>query len=117
MGLAKDYKQAFSWFQRGYDLGDASCTSGLGVCYDRGDGVEQEEAYAVHLYTAAACRGSANACYCLAECFAEGCAGLRKNARAATRWYRAVESAEVDDLADSHHEDAAAWLRENAVES
>ena len=43
-GLAKDYKQAVSWFQRGDDLGHVTCTAGLGSCYSTGRGVEKNVA-------------------------------------------------------------------------
>ena len=73
--------------------------------------------YALHLYTAAAGRGSERGCYFLAQCLAGGWAGLRKNARAATRWYRAMESATVREASDEARDKAAKWLREHAVES
>ena len=116
MGLAEDDKQAAGWWRRGHDLGNPPCTSALALQYDYGDGVEQEEAYALHLYTAAACRGSAKACHDLAVSFADGDCGLRPNLREATRWYRAVESAEIDDLDEEFRDEAAKWLRENAVD-
>ena len=116
MGLAEDLEQAAGWWRRGHDLGDPSCTSGLASQYEFGEGVEQEEAYALHLHTAAACRGSAHACYNLGVSFADGDCGLRPNAREATRWYHAMESAEVDDTDEEYREEAATWLRENAVD-
>ena len=117
MGLAKDYKQAASWYQCGDDLGHASCTAQLGLCYARGDGVGKDEALAVHLYTAAAKSGSEVGCYYLANCFANGWNGLRKNARLATRWFRAMESATVREAGDDARDAAAEWLREHAVDS
>ena len=116
-GLAKDRKQAADWFQRGDDLGDVTCTAMLGACYDLDDGVEQDEVYAVHLYTAAAARGSEIGCCLLANYLAKGWSGLRKNPRAATRWYRAMESATVRDASDGARDVAAKWLREHAVDS
>ena len=98
VGIAKDHEQATGWFRRGHDLGDPMCTASLAYRYKFGMGVEQEEAYAVHLLTAAACRGSARACYELARIFNDGDCGLRPNPREATRWYRAMESTEVDDF-------------------
>ena len=66
---------------------------------------------------AAAKGGSEAGCYNLADCFANGLNGLRENARAATRWYRAMESATVRDADDDARDNAAEWLREHAVES
>ena len=116
-GLAKDYKQAAGWLQRGDDLGHATCTVGLGVCYGLGQVVEKDQAYALHLFTAAAARGSEGGCYNLALCLANGWNGLRKNARAATRWFRAMESATVRDADDGARDEAAEWLRKHAVDS
>ena len=115
-GLAKDFKQAAGLFQRGDHLGHASCTAALGVCYARGEGVEQDKTYAVHLYSIAAKDGSEVGCYNLATCLAYGYNGLRPNAPAATRWYRAMESATVRDGCDGARDKAAEWLREHAVE-
>ena len=116
-GLAKDAKSGVGWWQRGHDLGHATCTAGLGVCYVYGQGVEQDEAYALCLYGIAAARGSESGCYILANRLANGWNGLRKNARAATRWYRAMESATVRDADDESRDKAAEWLREHAVDS
>ena len=93
------------------------CTAHLGVRYELGEGVEKDGALAVHLYSIAAARGSELGCYWLAKCFADGLAGLRENAREATRWFRAMESAEVEDASDYVRDKAAEWLREHAVES
>ena len=117
-GLAEDFKQAAGWYQRGHDLGHVSCTAQLGLCHARGEGVEYDEAYAVHLYSIAADRGSEIGCYYLARIFAEGWTGLRKNPREATRWFRAMESAKVRDcLSDDERDEAAKWLRKHAVDS
>ena len=116
-GLTKDFKQAAGWWQRGDDLGQVKCTAMLGACYAQGHGVEKDEVYAVHLYTAAAARGSQVGCYFLANYLAMGWGGMRSNARAATRWFRAMESAEAEDASDGARDDAAKWLREHAVDS
>ena len=115
-GLAKDVEQATGWWQRGHDLGHAKCTSTLAIQYEFGHGAEQDKAYALHLHTAAACRGSAVACFNLAVSFADGDCGLRQNPREATRWYRAMESAKMKDADDDCHAEAAEWLRDNAVD-
>ena len=118
MGLAEDFEQAAGWYQRGHDLGHLTCTMELGHSYDNGEGVEQDKAYALHLYSIAADRGSQLGCYYLAKCFAKGWNGLRKNPREVTRWFRAMESATVRDLTDEKFRDEAAeWLRKHAVDS
>ena len=116
-GLAKDYNQAAVWFRRGYELGHATCTNWLGARYSLGEGVEKSGPYAVHLYSIAAARGSEFACRNLAKIFVSGWAGLPKDAREATRWHRAMESATVRDASDEARDKAAKWLRQHAVDS
>ena len=117
-GLPQDSKQAAGWWQRGHDLGHGTCTAMLGACYSLGEGVEEDEVYAVCLQGIAAKSGSELGCSNLAHHLANGGAGMRKNARAATRWYRAMlESATVRDSNDDARDRAAKWLREHAVES
>ena len=110
-GLAMDFKQAFGWWQRGDDLGHVPCTAELRICYTNGVGVEQDEAYALCLYGIAAKGGSEVGCYYLAQCLAKGWNVQRKNPRAATRWFRAMESATVRDAPDCVRDKAAKWLR------
>ena len=117
MGLARDRKQAAGWYQRGHDVGHASCTVRLGLRYALGEGVELDKAYALCLYGIAARGDSELGCYMLAVNLANGWAGLRENAREATRWYRAMESATVRDASDNARNRAAKWLREHAVDS
>ena len=117
MGLAEDSKQAADWWQRGHDLGHATCTADLGACYARGEGVEMNKTYAVHLFSIAAKGGSEAGCSNLARAFAAGLKGLPQNAREATRWFRAMESATARDAGDGARDYAAKWLREHAVES
>ena len=116
MGLSKDPKQAAGWWQRGYELGHAACTSELGLCYAQGDGVEEDEVHAVCLFGIAAGRGSESGCFRLAHSFAHGLYGLRQNAREATRWFRAMESATVRHKTHSSRDLAAEWLSKHAVE-
>tara|TARA_Y100001970_G_C14076254_1_gene772164 strand:+ start:206 stop:1072 length:867 start_codon:yes stop_codon:yes gene_type:complete len=113
-GLSKNFEQAVSWFQRGDDLGAVTCTALLGSCYENGNGVRKDVAYALCLYSIAAKGGSELGCYCLADALAHGRHGLRTNARAATRWYRAMESARVRFENDNNRDNAAKWLREHA---
>ena len=116
MGLSKDLKQATGWWQRGYELGHATCTSELGLCYARGEGVEKEGAHAACLYGIAAARGSESGCFRLAHSFANGLNGLPMNAREATRWFRAMESATTRRKTDHIRDKAAKWLSEHAME-
>ena len=105
-GLAKDYKLAIRWYQRGHDIGHATCTAHLGYHYERGEGVRPNLMYAMHLYTAAAKGGSETGCTFLADLFRLQEYGLQGVPRMdilaadneATRWYRAAQSAPLRDL-------------------
>ena len=46
-GVAKDYAQAASWYQKAADLGDAGAQTNLGDLYREGQGVAQEYAQAL----------------------------------------------------------------------
>ena len=115
-GVARDYVQSARWFQRGHDVGHVKCTTSLGFCYEYGEGVEEDATYALYLYVLAAKGGSEKGCNFLALSFDRGEVGLSRNAREATRWFRAMESAEVRDASERSRAAAADWLRENAVE-
>ena len=77
-------------YNRGHELGNQMCTTGLGCCYADGNGVEQDYAAAVQFYTISAERGSLYACLKLAKFFAFG-RGDMKNARLADYWFRVME--------------------------
>ena len=118
-GLTKDDKQAAGWYQRGHDVGNATCTGALGVRYAKGLGVREDWAYALCLYGIAAARGSELACFNLANCLFRGYheIGLQPNVREATHWFRAMGSATVRDAGVIARKKAAKWLREHAVDS
>ncbi len=56
---AKQYEQAFPWFSKAADLGDAGAQFNLGVCYKDGQGVAQSDVDAVKWYRKAADQGDA----------------------------------------------------------
>jgi alpha/beta superfamily hydrolase len=67
----------------------------VGVCYENGDGVENDAAAAVRWYRMAAVAGNAQAQYNLGVCFDNG-RGVEKDAVAAVHWYR--KAAEAGDV-------------------
>lgn len=112
-GLAVDSKKAVSWYQRGHNLGHATCTSALGLCYEEGVGVRRDVVYAVCLYSIAAARGSEAGCHNLAIYLSAGHGGLRENESAATHWFRAAVRAPVRDASASARDTIATWLHDH----
>ena len=60
-GVEKDPKQAFSWFQRAAEGGNAKAQSNLGQMYAEGTGVEKDLVKAYQWLTLAAQQGETNA--------------------------------------------------------
>ena len=69
------------------EQGDADAQFNLGVMYDIGQGVLQDDAEAVRWYRLAAEQGDATAQYNLGNMYANG-EGVLKDAAEAVRWYR-----------------------------
>ena len=58
MGAEQDSEEAAVWYQKAVDAGSVPAMCDLGVCYERGEGVPQDFARAVALYTQAAENGN-----------------------------------------------------------
>ena len=69
------------------EQGDAHAQYNLGVCYDKGYGVEKDLRKAVKWFRKSAEQGDAKAQYNLGYCYAYG-DGVEKNLREAVKWYR-----------------------------
>jgi uncharacterized protein len=67
------------------EQGDAEAQCNLGVCYDNGDGVPEDDAEAVKWYRKAADQGYALAQYNLGVCYANG-DGVPQDDAAAYMW-------------------------------
>ena len=61
LGVAIDYAQAVSWFQKAADQGNAGAEYDLGVAYLDGHGVKQDTAHALILIRKAADQGDPTA--------------------------------------------------------
>ena len=66
--------------------GDADAQNNLGVCYEKGDGIEKNLTKAVEWYEKAAAQGDANAQCNLGYCYEVGL-GVEKNIYKAVEWY------------------------------
>jgi TPR repeat protein len=76
-----------NWYLAGAKQGDADSQYKLAVCYDTGDGIDEDDAEAVKWFTAAAEQGHAESQYNLAICYEEG-EGVPRNDDLAFQWYK-----------------------------
>ncbi len=86
-GVAKDEREAVSWYRKAAQGGDAGAMYFLGTMYAHGRGVAKDEREAVSWYRKAAEGGHAGAMCLLGIMYGEGC-GVPKDEREAASWYR-----------------------------
>ncbi|MGH1351750.1 MAG: SEL1-like repeat protein [Methyloligellaceae bacterium] len=72
LGVAQNYQQAASWYQKGAGKGDVDSQFALAVLLAKGRGIEQNYQLAADLFQQAAKQGHAEAQYNLALIYAEG---------------------------------------------
>ena len=84
---SKDYANAYKWFKRAADQGNAKGQNGLAVLYKNGYGVTKDIVEAVKLYQKAAEQGFDKAQYNLAELYYDG-EGVSKDYVEAAKWYQ-----------------------------
>ncbi len=60
-GVRQDYQQAFAWYQKAAEQGNAGAQNNLGLMYYNGKGVEQDYIKALEWYQKAAEQGDAKA--------------------------------------------------------
>ena len=88
----------------------------IGECYLLGLGVAKDIRLGMPYMTEGAMDGSQFGCYWLADSFAKGIDGMPKDAKQATKWYRKMSECEVQSAGATNKEEAAAWLRDHAVD-
>jgi TPR repeat protein len=86
-GRAVDKAAAFNILKEMVRRGDAYAQFRLGVCYYKGDGVDEDKAEAVKWYRKAAEQGHATAQYNCGVCYCKGYGGDKDTAEA-VKWYR-----------------------------
>lgn len=92
-----DYQTALSEWRPLAESGQAEAQFNLGVLYDEGLGVKQDQTQAAHWYRRAAEQGHAQAQYNLAVLYANGL-GLTQDYAEAAHWYR---KAALQDLREA----------------
>jgi len=85
--LAEQYEQAFPACAKVAEQGDANAQLVLGVMYDNGRGVKQDDAVAVKWYRKAAEQGNVEAQHNLGVMYANG-QGVKQDFAEAGTWYR-----------------------------
>ena len=105
--VAKDYAEAFKWFQKAADNGYAEGQYRLGRMYNYGEGINKNKEIAVKLYRQAAQQGYPYAQKALGLCFEEG-TGIDENQDSAKYWYDKAYPqiciiAESGDLEGEYH--------------
>ena len=94
--VAGDYKTAFNEFKPFAEQGDAYAQYNLGLMYDNGQGVLQDDKEAVKWYTKAAEQGYADAQYNVGVMYANG-RGVLQDDKEAVKWYtKAAEQGDAD---------------------
>ncbi len=86
-GVPKSEAEAFRWWRRAADQGNADAQNMMGNCCFDGYGVERNYSYAVGWYRLAVEQGHAEAMYHLGACYYFGY-GVTRNATEAVNWYR-----------------------------
>ena len=83
----KNYTEAVKYFSQAAEQGHASAQNDLGVCYDAGYGVPEDDSKAVEWYRKAAEQGYAEAQNSLGLCYYNG-DGVTKDYTKAVEWFR-----------------------------
>ena len=86
-GIAQNYTEAFKWYQKAAEQGDADAQCNLGRCYEYGNGIDQNYTEAVKWYKKAAEQGYARAQCNLGYCYYHE-KGITKNYTEAVKWYQ-----------------------------
>ena len=72
IGCDEDMKQAFYWYKKSAEQGNADAQYELADCYDNGTGCAEDKYQAFYWYKKSAEQGHADAQFCLAICYSEG---------------------------------------------
>jgi len=112
-GLAKE---AFEWYRRGADLGDARAMASCGFCYEYGRGVKRNSAQAMLFWSQAAAAGSEMGCFALGWAFAHGYSRLPKDTAEAAKWLAKMRKCDAMDASSEARDAARKWLQKQEAE-
>jgi TPR repeat protein len=78
------------------EAGDAKAQCDLGICYNKGEGVDKDEKEAVRWYSKAAEQGNARAQFYLGACYDNG-TGVERDEKAAFElWTKSADQGDVE---------------------
>ena len=121
-GVEMDYSQAFFWFKKAAENGNAKAQLYLGECYDSGYGVKQDRKQAGQLFLKAAQQGLAEAQFRVTSCFCGDFNGFEYNPaqykywkdKAAEQGYGSKESQRDSDKKRAM-QNAAYWKKRDRL--
>ncbi|KAF9124819.1 hypothetical protein BGW39_007866, partial [Mortierella sp. 14UC] len=87
VGVEKNPTEAFHWYLKSAEQGNARGQGILGYCYGEGFGVERDRQKAMYWYGIAAEQGDSVALYNIGYCYEDGL-GVERNPEEAVKWYR-----------------------------
>ena len=90
----ENYESAFYWFKKAADMGASTSQRNLGLCYEKGDGVEKDFSKAVYWYQKAADNGNSKAQQRMGWCYKNGIGFQRDLKKAAYYFAKAAETGE-----------------------
>lgn len=97
IGLTKDDKESFKWFQKAAEFDFYPAYISLGICYELGYGVEPNIIESHKWYEKAAHKGNAFAFYLLSRDYRLG-RGVKKDLKKAQSWYEAAIDFGTEEL-------------------
>ena len=104
---AKNYEQAFPKLKAAAEKGHKKAQYRVGLSYDKGRGVAEDDVMAVKWYQKSAAQGYAKAQYQLAKCYLKG-EGVAKDEAKAKSWLKKAVKDEKDgqEILDKIKQDA-----------
>ena len=108
---AKNYAKAFPLFQEAAKKGHKKAQYRLGLCYDKGRGVKEDDKQAFHWYSLSANQGYAKAQYQLGRCYKKG-EGTEKDIAKAVSFF---SKAAKQDNADGQYALGKCYLKGQGV--
>lgn len=103
--VKKDLKKANKWFKKSCDFNNRYGQLNYGLALLRGEGVAEDTAEAVRLFTLSAEQGCAEAALCLSSCYDRG-VGVEKDVLKALKWKMHARAMNGDEAARD-------WLKLN----
>ncbi|PSX07039.1 tetratricopeptide repeat protein [Photobacterium angustum] len=94
----KDYINAFNWYQKAANAGDAKSMHDLGYLYQTGKGTPKNESKAFDWYAKSAENGNSNAMYRVANAYRRGILSVSKDPKKAEYWFNKSLKADNDFL-------------------